>query len=73
MDPESLGGRRLGDYDVIVAMEEAHRDCVLSLCPECEDKVVVWNVRDPYFMDRENAWKVYEQIREKVAELAKSL
>jgi hypothetical protein len=23
-------------------------------------------------MDREDAWKVYEQIREKVAELAKS-
>jgi len=33
----------------------------------------MWNVRDPYFMDREEAWKVYEQIREKVAELAKSL
>ena len=47
-------------------------DYVLSLCPECESKVVVWNVRDPYFMDREDAWKVYEQIREKVAELAKS-
>jgi protein-tyrosine-phosphatase len=54
-------------------MEEVHRDYVLSLCPECESKVVVWNVRDPYFMDREDTWKVYEQIREKVAELAKSL
>ena len=70
--PESLGGKRLGDYDVIVAMEAGHRDYVLSLCPECGDKVVVWNVKDPYFLDRENAWKVYEQIREKVAELAKS-
>jgi protein-tyrosine-phosphatase len=70
--PESLGGKRLGDYDVIVAMENKHRDYVLSLCPECEGRVVVWNVRDPYFMDREDAWKVYEQIREKVAELAKS-
>ena len=47
-------------------------DYVLGLCPECGGKVVVWNVRDPYFMDREDAWKVYEQIREKVAELAKS-
>lgn len=70
--PEGLGGKRLMAYDVIVAMEEEHRDYVLNLCPECKDKVVVWNVRDPYFMDRENAWKVYEQIREKVAELAKS-
>jgi len=70
--PESLGGKRLMAYDVIVAMEKGHRDYVLSLCPECGDKVVVWNVRDPYFLDREDAWKVYEQIREKVAELAKS-
>jgi protein-tyrosine phosphatase len=70
--PESLGGKRLDDYDVIVAMEHRHKDYVLRLCPECGDKVVVWNIRDPYFMDKENAWKVYEQIREKVAELANS-
>jgi protein-tyrosine phosphatase len=70
---ESLGGKRLGDYDVIVAMEEGHRDYVLSLCPECGGKVVVWNVRDPYFLDKEDAWKIYEQIKEKVAELVKSM
>ena len=71
-NPESLGGKRLMDYDVIVAMEEGHRDYVLSLCPECGNKVVVWNVKDPYFLDKADAWKVYEQIGEKVAELAKS-
>jgi protein-tyrosine-phosphatase len=70
--PERLDSKRLGDYDVIVAMEDRHRDYVLSLCPECESKIVVWNVKDPYFMDKEDAWKVYEQIREKIAELAKS-
>ncbi|MGQ9624407.1 MAG: arsenate-mycothiol transferase ArsC [Candidatus Bathycorpusculaceae bacterium] len=63
--PESLGSKRLADYDVIVAMEIMHKDDVLSLCPECADRVVVWNVRDPYFMDREGAWKVYEEIKEK--------
>jgi protein-tyrosine-phosphatase len=71
--PEDLGVKRVGDFDVIVAMEEGHRDYVLSLCPECGDRVVVWNVRDPYFLDREDAWKVYEEIKEKVTELAKSL
>lgn len=70
--PESLSGKKFGDYDVIVAMEPKHRDYVLSLCPECKDKVVVWNVKDPYFMDKEDAWKVYEQIKGKVEELAKS-
>ena len=71
--PESLVGKRLGDYDVIVAMEDRHREYVLSLCPECESKIAVWNVKDPYFMNREDAWKIYKQIKEKVAELAKSL
>jgi protein-tyrosine phosphatase len=70
--PESLSGKRLGDYDVIVAMEERHKAYVLSLCPECKDKIRVWNVKDPYFMNKEDAWKVYEQIKEKVVELAKS-
>lgn len=71
--PESLGGKRLGDFDVIVAMEKGHRDYLLSMCPECADKIVVWNVKDPYFMERENAWKMYEQIKGKVTQLAKSL
>jgi protein-tyrosine-phosphatase len=69
--PESLSGKRLGDYDVIVAMEELHSDAVLSMCPECKDKIIVWNIKDPYFMDKEDALKVYEQIREKVTKLAK--
>jgi len=60
LQSEYVGGKRFGDYDVIVAMESRHRDYVLSLCPECKDKVVVWNVKDPYFMDREDAWKDYE-------------
>lgn len=73
MDSESLGGKWLGDFDVIVAMEKGHRDYVLSLCSECKDKIVLWNIKDPYFMNKEDAWKVYEQIKEKVTKLANSL
>ncbi len=72
-NPECLSGKRLVDYDVIVVMEPKHRDYVLSLCPECESKVVVWNIKDPYFMDREDALKVYEQIKQKVTVLARLL
>ncbi|MEM3463674.1 MAG: low molecular weight phosphatase family protein [Candidatus Bathyarchaeia archaeon] len=70
--PESLGVKRLRDYDIIVVMEDWHKDHILSFCPECESKIIVWNIVDPYYMNREDAWKVYEQIKEKVAELAKS-
>ena len=61
-----MGGKRLGDYDVIVAMEKGHRDYVLSLCPECGGKVVVWNVRDPYFMDKKTFGKFMNRLERRL-------
>ena len=71
--PENLTGKQLGGYDVIVAMQQGHKNAVLNRCPECEDKIVVWSVEDPYFVSHEDAERVYRQIEEKVKQLAKSL
>lgn len=71
--PEKLENKQLNGYDLIVAMERRHKDYVLSRCPKCRNKIVVWNIQDPYFLEREEAEKVYRQIEEKVQELAKSL
>ena len=71
--PESLDSKRLSRYDIIVAMEQRHRDAVLSRCQECDGKIVVWDIEDPYFMASEDAEKIYNQIKERVTELAKSL
>jgi protein-tyrosine-phosphatase len=71
--PESLNSKQVDDYDLIVAMEKRHKDAILIRCPECENKIVVWNVEDPYFLPSKEAEKVYRQIKEKVAELARSL
>lgn len=68
--PESLHNKQLNQYDLIVTMEQRHRDHVLSRCPQCKDKIAVWNIEDPYFMSSEDAQKIYEQIRQKVTELA---
>jgi protein-tyrosine-phosphatase len=46
---------------------------VLSKCPECEAKTIVWNIEDPYFLQPENREKVYMKIKRKVTELAESL
>ena len=70
---ESLDSKRLSRYDIIVAMEQRHRDAVLSRCQECDGKIVVWDIEDPYFMASEDAEKIYNQIKERVTELAKSL
>lgn len=68
--PESLHNKQLNKYDLIVAMEQRHREHVVSRCPQCKDKMAVWNIEDPYFMNGEDAQKIYEQIRQKVTELA---
>jgi protein-tyrosine-phosphatase len=71
--PESLDSKHLEEYDVIVAMEQRHKDAVIIRCPECESRIIMWNIRDPYFMSNRNAEKVYQQIEDKVSELANSL
>jgi len=71
--PESLDDKDLSRYDLIVTMQEDHKTAVVNRCPECEARVIVWGIEDPYFMAKEDAEKVYEQIRRKVEELAQSL
>ena len=71
--PENLTRKLLRDYDLIVAMEQRHKDAVAVLCAECEQRTVVWNVEDPYFLDHEDAERIYKQVEDKVKELAKSL
>ena len=71
--PESLDSKQLGEYDLIVAMESVHKDVILSKCPECADKIVVWNIDDPYFLPHGHAERIFKQIKDKVSELANSL
>ena len=71
--PESLDEKNLWVYDVIVAMQPRHKSTVLRKCPECENRIVVWNIEDPYYEEKGAAEKIYSNIEDKVEELAKSL
>jgi len=71
--PQSIDEKKLRDYDLIVAMEHIHTNAILSICPECEARIVEWNIEDPYFLEDEDAKNIYAQIENKVEELAKSL
>src|SRR3989337_3408816 len=53
--PEDLDSKQLYNYDLIVAMEQRHKDAVLNGCPECESKIIEWNIRDQYFLPPEYA------------------
>jgi len=71
--PQSINQKNLRDYDLIVAMEQEIKDVVLSKCPDRENRIVVWSIEDPYFLEREDAERIYKQIESKVKQLAKSL
>jgi protein-tyrosine-phosphatase len=71
--PQSIAEKKLGEYALIVAMEHVHTNAVLSLCPECRTRIVEWNIEDPYFLENEDAERIYVHIENKVEELAKSL
>lgn len=70
---ESLDEKNLRDYNLIVAMEPRHKHAVLRKCPACENRIIVWNISDPYFEEQEEAERIYIEIENKVEELAKSL
>lgn len=69
--PESLEDKKLDEYDVIVVMEEKLKKFVIERCPNCADKIIIWNIEDPYFLPRSEARRIFELIRDKILELAK--
>ncbi len=71
--PESLKAKRLNTYDLIVAMEQVHKNAILIQCPECRNKVVVWNIEDLGFRAPKYVEEINKSIKEKITELAKSL
>ncbi len=70
--PESLSEKNLASYDLIVVMEPRHKDIILSKCPECKNKIIVWDIMDPYFMPSGRAEEIFELVRQKVKALADS-
>jgi len=50
--------------DMIFVMEDHHRDAILDLCPEADNKIVVLGVPDVY---RRNDPRLIEILKEKIA------
>ena len=71
--PEGLVGKKLSDYNLIVAMKSEHKEVILSKCPQCADRIVVWNIDDPYFLPFGYTQKIFNQLKMKVEELVVTL
>lgn len=71
--PDSLESKDLNKFDIIVAMEKNHEKAIVKKNPNSENKIVVWNIRDPYQLQYKQACQVFDKIKSKVANLAKGL
>ncbi len=71
--PDDLDQKNPCDYDVIIAMEPQHLDVIVRKSPKCADKIIVWNIPDPYAYPYKQAQKIFEKIKSKIANLSKSL
>jgi protein-tyrosine-phosphatase len=71
--PESIDSKQLENYSIIIAMQKMHRDAVLKKCPECKDKIVVWDIPDKIFFLRGRTEKINNQMKTKVIDYSESL
>jgi protein-tyrosine-phosphatase len=71
--PQSIDQKNLKTFNLIITMQNIHTNAVLQRCPSCKNQIIEWNIKDPYFLENENAKDVYQEIHNKVTELAKSI
>ena len=71
--PESIQEKELRRFNLIVAMEQRHKLAVLGKCPDCEERVVVWNIEDPYYEGKEDVERIFIEIENKVRELSDTI
>jgi protein-tyrosine-phosphatase len=70
--PQSLDEKKLRNYDVIVVMDQKIENYILRKCLDCWKKTVTWTIKDPYF-EEQNQERIFDEIENKVKELAGSL
>ena len=54
-------------------MEEAHKNHLLTKYPQLSEKIIVWNVDDPYHLPAGSDRRILREIKERVGELSASL
>jgi len=71
--PEGIDQKNVEEYDLIVAMKQNHKNEILRLYPQTEDRIEVWNIDDPIYLPYGSDEEVFEEIKRKVMELAESI
>jgi len=71
--PEGVDQKNLEEYDFIVAMEEEHKNHIINMHSHLKEKIIIWNIDDPYFLPTGSDRRILKEIEESVRELSASL
>lgn len=71
--PEGIEQKNMEEYDLIVAMKEEHKRHILQGYPQLNEKIIVWDIDDPYLLPAGSDRRILKEIIEKVRELSISL
>ena len=71
--PEGVNQKNLEEYDLVVAMEEEHKNHLIHKHPHLKEKIIIWNIDDPYFLPTGSDRRILKEIEENVRELSASL
>lgn len=71
--PEWVGEKNLSEYDLIIVMEERHKQQIVMFHPQIQNKITVWYIEDPIYLPAGSDKRALEKIKKKVKKLAASL
>jgi len=71
--PEGIDQKNLEEYALIIAMKQNHKNEILRRYPQIGDRIEAWNIDDPIYLPYGSDKEVFEEIKRKVLELAKSI
>ena len=71
--PEGIDEKNLEEYNLVIAIKQNHKNAFLMRYPQMEDRIQVWNIDDPIHLPYGCEKKIFEEIKQKVLELAESI
>ena len=72
-EPEGIEQKNVEGYDIIIVMNEGHKQSIVERWPNVEKKIQVWNIDDPIYLPSGSAQKIFAKIKIKVLGIARNL
>jgi len=72
-EPEGIEQKGVEGYDLIIVMQERHKQIIVERWPKAEKKIQVWNIDDPIYLPSGSAQKIFAKIKNKVLGMARTL